>query len=328
MKKILALLCILIMMLTMFPAAYAASGPSAADLRAIGSQIEYPKSNEYLDSYLYATVDAPGGHSVYCYGSADRKGSRYEVKHNEAVTILAERGEMACVIIDSQNKARWIKWEHLNTFGNPGLGGSEFGLRDENTVFVDGYYVEPWSDGDTHYFKVSKNKGEIGVPNFYCEKRDVYENRSTGSDIRITFFRRYDSATPEQASAFCRYLEQTTRAKNCYTFYYYYKLDDYDWIDPVYVVLFEGLDLERMNDYQPLWDRNPWVNSEGTQLELVCFFYGSSADYVNEYIRRENCSAAVWFEIDPMIGYFALGFRFTEGPDHHIVMRYCKNETW
>ena len=68
MKKTLAMLCVLVMMLTLLPGASAAGAPSAADLRAIGSQIEYPKSSEYLSSYVYATVAAPGGHSVYCYG--------------------------------------------------------------------------------------------------------------------------------------------------------------------------------------------------------------------------------------------------------------------
>ena len=108
MKKTISMLLVVFMLLTLAPAVLAADAPSAADLKAIGSQIEYPKKNEYLSSYAYATVTAPGGHSVYCYGSADRKGSRYTVNDHEAVTVLAYRKDMACVIIDSQRRVQGI----------------------------------------------------------------------------------------------------------------------------------------------------------------------------------------------------------------------------
>ena len=39
------------------------------------------------------------------------------------------------------------------------------------------YYIEPWGEGGTRYYKVSKRAKEIGAPTFYCEGRDVYENR-------------------------------------------------------------------------------------------------------------------------------------------------------
>ena len=107
-KKSFVILCTLIMMLTMIPSVFAAYGPSSADLKEIGSQIEYPKDKEYLDDYAYGTIIAPKGHSVYCYGSADRKGSQYTVLDGEEVVVLAKRKDMLCVIIPSQNKARWI----------------------------------------------------------------------------------------------------------------------------------------------------------------------------------------------------------------------------
>ena len=330
MKKTISMLLVVFMLLTLAPAVLAADAPSAADLKAIGSQIEYPKKNEYLSSYAYATVTAPGGHSVYCYGSADRKGTTYTVNDGEAVTVLAYRKDMACVIIDSQRRARWIKDEYLDYYGNPGLGDKGSGRRDEKTVRVGEYYIEPWGEGSTHYYKVTKRAGEISAPTFYCDGRDVYENRYTGSDIRITFYRKYDGADLEQGLAFKQYLDETTTAKQHYTFLYYYPSEegDYDYIRAIYIVEFDGLDLERINDYQPIWDRNPWVNSEGTELELVHFFYGSSLEKAFDMIRSENCSAAVWYEIDPYIGYFAAGFRITEGADHHIVKRYCLEETW
>ena len=83
--------------------------PGDADLEEIGSEIEYPKKNDYRDEYSYGTVRAPKGHSVYCYGSADRLGSSYIIPDGEEVVVLASRGEMLCVMIPSQNKARWIK---------------------------------------------------------------------------------------------------------------------------------------------------------------------------------------------------------------------------
>ena len=109
-------LCMLVLMLAFLPAAFAAFGPSRTDLEEINSQIEYPKNDEYWDNYAYGTVVAPKGHSVYCYGSADRKGSQYTVLDGEEVTILASRGDMLCVIIPSQNRGRWIKEEHVDIY--------------------------------------------------------------------------------------------------------------------------------------------------------------------------------------------------------------------
>ncbi len=114
MRKIITIICVLALMLTMFPVAYAASGPSKADLEKIKSGIEYPKTKEYWDDYGYGTVNAPKGHSVYCYGSADMKGSKYTVKHGAEVTVLASRGQMLCVIIPSLKKARWIRSENVD----------------------------------------------------------------------------------------------------------------------------------------------------------------------------------------------------------------------
>ena len=86
----------------------ATGSPGPSDLAEIESSIEYPSTKEYLDDYVYAVVEAPGGHSVYAYGSADRQGAVYTVMNGEKVKILAERGECSCVIVLSQKKARWI----------------------------------------------------------------------------------------------------------------------------------------------------------------------------------------------------------------------------
>lgn len=87
--------------------------PSAGDLDAIKSGIEYPRDEEYFDWYQYATVSAPSGHSVYGFGSADHAGTAHTVLNGERVLVLAERKGYACVIVLSQNKGRWINMEHL-----------------------------------------------------------------------------------------------------------------------------------------------------------------------------------------------------------------------
>ena len=116
MKRILAMLCAVLMILSLLPCAFAAKGPSKADLEAIKSGIEYPKAKEYLDDYAYGTIVAPKGHSVYCYGSADRKGSQYTVLDGEKVVVLARRGEMLCVIVSSQNRGRWVREKYVDIY--------------------------------------------------------------------------------------------------------------------------------------------------------------------------------------------------------------------
>ena len=123
-KNAFVILCILMMMLTMMPTVFAAYGPSSADLKEIGSQIEYPKDKEYLDDYAYGTIVAPKGHSVYCYGSADRKGSQYTVLDGEDLVILAKRNDMLCVIIPSQRRGRWVREEYVDVYSGSISTGS------------------------------------------------------------------------------------------------------------------------------------------------------------------------------------------------------------
>lgn len=89
------------------------NAPSEQDLKDIGSGIEYPRVGEYYPEYRYATVKAPGGYSVYGFGSADRMGSKTDVRNGERVKMLAERNGVACCIVLSQNKARWINCDYL-----------------------------------------------------------------------------------------------------------------------------------------------------------------------------------------------------------------------
>lgn len=96
--------------------------PDAGDLEAIHSRIEYPRKEEYLDWYQYATVSAPHGHSVYGFGSADHAGTAHTVLNGERVLVLAERKGYACVIVLSQNKGRWINKDYLVPDGETILG--------------------------------------------------------------------------------------------------------------------------------------------------------------------------------------------------------------
>ena len=112
-KYILGLFLMLIICAITMTVASAANGPSAQDLKDINSGIEYPRDNEYFDTYRYATIKAPGGHSVYAYGSADRMGSRYTAADGDRVLLLAERKGVTCCIVLSQNKGRWINSDYL-----------------------------------------------------------------------------------------------------------------------------------------------------------------------------------------------------------------------
>ena len=112
-KRILSLLCAVLMILTLSATAFAAGGPSAKDLEDINSHIEFPKANEYLADYEYAVVKAPKGHSVFGYGSADRAGHCFTVLDGEEVMIIGERKGMSCCIVLSSQVGRWINSDYL-----------------------------------------------------------------------------------------------------------------------------------------------------------------------------------------------------------------------
>ncbi len=89
------------------------TGPGPKDLDEIHSGIEYPREEEYLDEYAYATVVSEKGHSVFGYGDAGMSGNSFTVLDGELVEILAVRKDASCVIVLSQNNARWIRTSHL-----------------------------------------------------------------------------------------------------------------------------------------------------------------------------------------------------------------------
>ena len=166
-KRVLTLVYAMIMMLSVFPPAYAAYGPGARDLESIGSQIEYPKENEYWSDYGYGMVNSRWDNdSVYCYGTADHSSSKYTVPVCADVVVLAERGDMLCVIISSQNKARWINKANIRLYDEGELANPR-SLCDKynNPITVPG-------DADLE---------EIGSGIEYPKKNDYWDEYSYGT---------------------------------------------------------------------------------------------------------------------------------------------------
>ena len=87
--------------------------PSKQDLDELETNIVYPNEDCYLDHYVYAEVAAPGGHSVNSYVGPDRSGTVVYIKNGEKVTVLAEQKDFSCVIIESEQKARWVTTAYL-----------------------------------------------------------------------------------------------------------------------------------------------------------------------------------------------------------------------
>ncbi len=197
---------------------------------------------------------------------------------------------------------------------------------DADTLY-NGYIVSLWGNEETAYYRVYSNPEEtVGAPTFYSEERDQYNNIYSGWDVKITFFRQYDGASLEQADAFCRYLTANSTAKDRCAGYYYYDGDGY--VSQIFVYLFEGWDLNNKNlDFQDLWDRNPWMNSDATLLVLEYLGYGLS-DYTWERAWDIGCSSAICVQEDNAAGFpgVAIGFHFEEGTDDHTVRRYYPDD--
>ena len=210
--------------------------------------------------------------------------------------------------------------------------GHDNGLSSEK-LMVEGsestYYLEHWTSEGFDYYKLSEREGEIGAPTFYSGKDDVYENES---GIRITFFQRYDSATPEQAKAFRSYLMR--QGENRYCSYYYY-INEGGRPDPVYVVLFEGIDFDETEDfYGSVQRHNPWTNQDGTKLELEYISFGDIGKQENvwKYAQEKGCSEYLWVNRNQDVsggeaesGGISFGMRFTE--DSGPVMKYCSRDS-
>ncbi len=178
-----------------------ADSPSEKDLVTIGSGIEYPRETEYLNEYSYGVVQAPGGHSVYCYGSADMNGSKYTVADGEEVEILARRGQMLCIIIPSQNKARWIREANVMITEN-GISQEDDLDNEGNETWVRIYSLRDYGDTltETEY---SYNQDEMIVSQItHTINRDGTEyftetNNFVDADGKIVSSETRDSSTDD-----------------------------------------------------------------------------------------------------------------------------------
>lgn len=192
------------------------------------------------------------------------------------------------------------------------------------------HWTAPMSEEEEiDYYTVYRNsKEKNGTPTFYCEARDHYNNIYTGEDVEITFFRQYDSASPEQADALCKYLTDNSDSKYKCAGSYYFKDDEL--ITSVVVWFMEGWDVEDLDlDFQELWGKNIWMNCDATGLILEYLGYGRS-DEIWDYALKLGCSSMVTARDQDQVAFpgVTFGFHFIEGTDDHAVKRYCPNETW
>ncbi len=199
-----------------------------------------------------------------------------------------------------------------------------------------GYRIIEWSSGETKYYTVYHNANERdGTPTFYSDPGDFYSNRygnrqGIGSgDLKITFYRSYDGVSLAQADAFRDYLLDTTNERYCYVGYFYYGESAYP--SPLFLYKIEGWDFTRFQDLQPLWDCNPLMNNDATQLELGFLNYGRLTEqgWNNAWRNGYSFAITVQSEMRDYLGYdgHTIGFRFTEGMDETVVRRYCREET-
>ena len=202
------------------------------------------------------------------------------------------------------------------------------------TVHADtynGYYVDEWGEGSRSYYTVYQNAyDKMGTPDFYRDEADIFLNRQTGSDMKITFYRGYECPGEEQAIALTEYLVEHSATKKCIAGYYYYWNEDFDMLDTLYVYLIEGWDFTDTNpDYQLMWDRNPWDNGHGIRLTLEYLGYGKISDENWDHAWQQGNS--FWLMPQTNLDYFggiAIGFRFTEEKNGTVIRRYCLNETY
>ena len=173
--RIISVAMVLLLLICLIPAVYSEGRPGAHDLQEISSQIEYPREEEYFKEYRYAEVRAPGGHSVFGFGSADHLGSSYTVLNGEKVKILAERKGYSCCIVLSQSKGRWINSNYLVPLEDDEFAPEEW-VQLSYTYFSNGvlnYHAEhTYEDGICIEYR-RLEKGRNGITSRTLEKRQV-----------------------------------------------------------------------------------------------------------------------------------------------------------
>lgn len=202
--------------------------------------------------------------------------------------------------------------------------------RAEGETAEDALRVYHWTSADeeqpAEYYRVYKGDEISGVPTFFSTPRDVYENPNADREIRIRFFRYYDSATEEQAAAFARYLLAQSKAAYRYAGWYWFQEPDYTY-PSYYVYYIEGWDLSNPSlDLETLLDSGPWENENGVALRIHFIDYGNVIADEWEWITGDlGCSTAVYIDRNGRRGV-TLGFAFTNSETGRVLRRYCPNE--
>ncbi|MCR5136346.1 MAG: hypothetical protein K6C12_04540 [Oscillospiraceae bacterium] len=192
-----------------------------------------------------------------------------------------------------------------------------------DAYYYGGYYVDPWSNGETQYYTVYQHSYEkMGTPDFYRESTDVYLNRQAGSDVRITFFQGYECPGVEKAEAFYHYLLEHSTAKKRYAGYYYYNSEYSGQPEYMYVYLIEGWDFDDQSLHiEDLLYKGPWDNGKGTNLELLPLGYGAKSAFQMYW----DIGVSTYILVQKNIVYegVAIGFKFTESRSGSVVRHYC-----
>ncbi len=184
---------------------------------------------------------------------------------------------------------------------------------------------ESYSNSDWYY--VSTPSFRADVPTFYSSRDDdVYVNIFSGSDIRIRFYRAYETATREEAEALAKYLATTTNKAYSWA---YYSFQDPIFNEKTFVVLFvEGVNLcDSRLEIEPLINKNPWENNNRITMILHHVGAGDLRKSMADWIRDElECSKAVFFGSDYGAGN-TYGFSFYDWSlDDSLLFRYCAEE--
>lgn len=183
-------------------------------------------------------------------------------------------------------------------------------------------------DGNDYYY-VYQNSSELDeTPTFIKTPWDVYYSRNTENGVRITFFRSFNIHSNAQADAFYRYLLDHSTASQRHAGWYVATSNQYGYEEKVTIVyLVEGLNSRWDYHFECLWDWNPFVNSNGTTLNLEYGDWGERSDSFRE-LWNQGCSAVLTIYGNTKAENSSFGMIFTEGFDRHIVRRYCVYETW
>lgn len=81
-----------------------------------GPGLHYPEKSEYLDEYKIMYIDAPRGHSIYCYSAhGSTKKNLGTILQDEPVIVIANNlnNGFSCVINPETKEAVWVNTNYL-----------------------------------------------------------------------------------------------------------------------------------------------------------------------------------------------------------------------